>query len=293
MNPTFKTLLWREWMQGHRGWAMLAATPFVALLLALLFGGVQMDGEDTPTLVMVSFCGIYAQILAGLCWAVASFQAGGLARRDEQDRSIEFWRSLPVADWQAVAATALANLLLLPLAVVLVSLLSGAVLALLMVAHIFGAGAWLRLPWAELLAAWGAFVPRVVGGMVLAAFWLSPVLLAFMAASAWLKRWGVPVVTVGYIVAAQVLARAYDHPTLINAYQAISARFFHALWPAWRGGTAFSEARWSASQVSALPGWLMHDGLSALSELASPWALLALVVSAACFALLVWRRQRL
>jgi proline iminopeptidase len=44
----------------------------------------------------------------------------------------------------------------------------------------------------DLLGAWSAGVPRLLLGVVLASFWAAPALLVVMAASTWLKRWGLP-----------------------------------------------------------------------------------------------------
>jgi ABC-2 type transport system permease protein len=291
MTPVFKTLLLREWMQVHRGWLILAAIPFSALLLALLFGGVNIDGGDTPLSVMVVLCGLYPVGLAMLAWVSASIQAPGLARRDEQDRSIEFWRSLPVADWQAVAAPLLMTLLLMPMLVALLALGSGLVIAALVVAKLYGMGALLGLDWGPLLLAWAASVPRLVLGMVLAAFWLSPLLLIFMAASAWLKRWGVPAVLGVTGIGSAVLAKVYHRPELMQMLDGFRVHFLSALIPT-VGTAEFDEVPWAAADLGSLPGRLLMDCLHVLAELADPISLAALAISALCFYLLVLRRQR-
>ncbi|TXI22776.1 MAG: hypothetical protein E6Q67_05595, partial [Roseateles sp.] len=95
MNSHIPTLLLREWMQHKRGWLIAAFAPPLLFLAMLPFGHVSGLPTEHPELValgilMVSACAVFA-----ICLLVALFQLPGLARRDVQDRSIEFWLSLP------------------------------------------------------------------------------------------------------------------------------------------------------------------------------------------------------
>jgi hypothetical protein len=78
------------------------------------FGQVQLGEDDHVVATLLLTAGVYAAVMAGVGWLVAYIQSGGMARRDCQDRSIEFWRSLPVPDGAAVGATVLMHLVLLP-----------------------------------------------------------------------------------------------------------------------------------------------------------------------------------
>ncbi|MFS9605847.1 hypothetical protein, partial [Klebsiella pneumoniae] len=66
---------------------------------------------------LVALSAVLVSALAGygVCLLVALFQLPGLARRDMQDRSIEFWLSLPGRSSESVAATVLAHGWLAPL----------------------------------------------------------------------------------------------------------------------------------------------------------------------------------
>ena len=95
MNTHIPTLLLREWLQHKRGWLIAAFAPPILFLAMLPFS--HMDGRPegslemfAPLIFVISSCAIYAIALL-----VALFQLPGLARRDVQDRSIEFWLSLP------------------------------------------------------------------------------------------------------------------------------------------------------------------------------------------------------
>jgi hypothetical protein len=285
---TFKTLMLREWMQHQRGWLILVGTPFVAMLLALVFGGVHVSADEGPTQVAVVLAAGYTVSIALIAWIAVGFQAAGLARRDQQDRSIEFWRSLPVADWQAVASTALTHFLLLPLAVTAIAAASGLVISMLVVARLFGIAALGALPWGDLLGAWTAAVPRLLLGVVLASFWAAPGLLLVMAASAWLKRWGLPALGAFFGLGGLILAKGYDLPQVFDAIQALSERFVWAMVPFSRGVTDFDLP----GGFARLPGLLAHDAGLMFTDLASPLSLLAIAISAASFALIVHGRRK-
>jgi hypothetical protein len=285
---TFKTLMLREWMQHQRGWLILVGTPFVAMLLALVFGGVHLSADEGPTNVAVVLAAGYTVSIGLMAWIAVGFQAAGLARRDQQDRSIEFWRSLPVADWQAVVSTSLAHFLLFPLAVTAISAGCGLLISTLVVARLFGFAALGALPWGDLMGAWSAAVPRLLLGVVLASFWAAPGLLLVMAASTWLKRWGLPALGAVLGLGGLILAKGYDLPQVFDAIQALSERFVWAMVPFSRGVTNVNMPEGFAQ----LPSALAQDAALAFSDLASPLSLLAIAISAASFALIVYGRRK-
>jgi ABC-2 type transport system permease protein len=285
---TFKTLLQREWMQHHIGWWVLVLAPLVLMVVAAIFGQVQVSGHeanDTPAGLGLLLAGGYATFMAAITWLIIGLQAPGLARRDVQDRSIEFWRSLPVNDALAVASTLLAHLVLVPLAVMAAALLSGSLVGLMVVARGFGWSALAGLPWHELGPIWLAAVPRLLVGSLLASLWAAPIVLAAMAASAWLKRWGVPVLLVVVGLGGVLLKQVYDMPWLLDTVARLWLRAANALMP------LHADAL-EGAPLTDLPRLILQDLGRQLQDLASPLLGVALVVSAACFALMVLRRQR-
>ena len=123
---SFKTLLLREWYQHRLGWMVIVAAPLFIALLALLVGHVTVNVNDTdvvldfgraPALALATAAIVGTGVLSFvLAWFSALLQSPGLARRDQQDRSIEFWLSLPVGHLPALSAPLLVHLLLFPLA---------------------------------------------------------------------------------------------------------------------------------------------------------------------------------
>lgn len=293
MTP-FQTLLYREWMQHGRGWMLICLAPLVLLLLALVFGEVQLGGFQRGDLVVLMTTATYALLQAGIGWLVAALQAGGLARRDVQDRSIEFWRSLPVSDTQAVAATVLAHVVVLPLLVMGVGLLASLPIGAVTLLRGLGWSALPGLPWGELAGAWSLLALRLLGGSLVASVWAAPLVLLSMAASAWLKRWGVPVLWAVLGFGSLLLNKAYGRPELGDLLLGLMQRFSEALSPLrdqLQQGLLDSLAG-NPHALRQLPELLARDLWVQFSGLFSPAGGLAVAVAGAAFAAVVLRRQR-
>jgi ABC-2 type transport system permease protein len=301
-SKKFLTLLQREWMQHRWGWTILALAPTAVVLLAMIVamvtpnaeGGVkvQMDGGEAGAFVLPLVLMVGTLGLAALS---AAFQAPSLARRDVQDRSIEFWLSQPVGHAPSVGATLLAHHLLWPLAAAVVGFVGGVAL-LPIVAAAEGMSEVLgEVPWAA--AAWAsvAVLLRTLWGVLLAVLWLSPLVLMVMAASAWLKRWGLPALAGGFAALALLEKRYFASEWVVTALR----------YPLDRAVSSFGSPERVAALansvsgpgdlpalLSALPGEALRDAVQALGSLMH-WSFLPTVgVAIACFMALVLRRQR-
>jgi hypothetical protein len=299
----FKTLLLREWMQHQRGWIVLMALPLLFFVAAGLFGQMHFDlGEDgrvdapTPLLVAVGTVAGLAVFTLMLAWLASLIQSSGLARRDVQDRSIEFWLSLPISHVQSLGATLLMHLLLVPWLALGVGLASGILVSLLIVAKGFGIGAWFALPWGTIIAAAVVLALRLMLGVLLATLWLSPLILGTMAASAWLKRWGLPVVAGTLFFGGMILDKVYGLKIVWQVLTTLSTNAGRALIAADRapgaGGLVIQHPDDIGAVLGVLPGWALADAGHALAALASPAFVGAVLVGAAAFGLLWLRRQR-
>jgi hypothetical protein len=299
----FKTLLQREWMQHRFGWLVLMGLPTGVMLLAALFGAIHIDlGEEAsdrmpPPIVFAAGCLVSLAVLTmGLVWVASMLQSPGLARRDVQDRSIEFWLSLPASHSQSIGATLLMHLLLVPWAALLVGLAGGFVVSIVAVVRLFGIADWLTLPWGTIAATTVLLTLRVMIGLLLAMLWLSPLVLGTMAASAWLKRWGVPAVAGIVVVGGTVLDRLYGNRIVWDVLETLGMKASQGFLAADRGpksaGLVIERGDELTGAMAAAPGWLLHDLGSALAQLASPGFVATLLAGAAAFGLLVLRRQR-
>lgn len=306
MNPslrTFSTLLHREWLQHRTGWLVIVAAPPLIGLLLLLVGQVTLDVNEQD--VTIEFARVPALALAAatavgtgvltfvLAWVATLLFAPTVVRRDQQDRSIAFWLSLPTGHASSLTAPLLAHLLLFPLAAVLVGMGAGLLLSLAVVTRFVGLTDWLALPWGVLLPAWIAITLRLMLGLVLATLWLSPVIMLVEAASAWLKRWGIPAVVLGIAIVANLLEKVFGYPQVWHIGRALFTEVGRAFVAGHPGaGLHFGEGSDPLAVLQAVPGWAAADALLALKALANPLLLLCLAVSAVCFALLVLRRRR-
>jgi hypothetical protein len=299
---TFATLLQREWMQHKLGWIIVVAAPLVIALIVLTIGHVQLNVDDSDITVkfervpplLLAMGGIFATaaLTLALAWFFALVQTPGLARRDQQDRSIEFWLSLPTGHLPSLAAPMLAHLVLMPLAALLIGMVSGHVIALLLVSKAAGIGAWFALPWGTVLGATLALFARVAAGILLATLWLSPLILLVMVASAWLKRWGLPAVIVTLAVVGNILDKLYGIPIVIDTLRDLVRNAGLSLLGAGRNDMTIKRSTDIPEQLSLIPSWAAKDFGHALAMLADPLLLFALAVSAGCVALLVLRRRR-
>ncbi len=301
----FRTLLLREWMQHRTGWLVLMALPtLLALGLGLLDGrglDLRLDSSDVPL-------GALSQLpllLQALGWTVGTLglalllvsltvlaQLPGLARRDQQDRSIEFWRSLPTSHAQGIGATLLMHLLLLPAAALTAALLGAQVVLLLTVVLHHGPLAWLQLPWGLLVPSLLMGAARLWLGLLLGVLWLAPLLLLTMAASAWLKRWAVPVVAVASLLGVYWLDARLPQPVVGPAFNRIGSEALYALLaPDLFDGPHAIALGALPSAAAGLPALLWQDSLRVLASAASPAFFAALAGAALGFGLLVLRRR--
>lgn len=294
---TFKTLLLREWMQHRFGWLLLAGIPMAIMLPLLSLGTIQVgeNGHLPPPLVIaVTFAAGYLAFLMVLIGGSVAIQAPGLARRDRQDRSIEFWLSLPTSHSASVGATVLMNVWLLPLVAFGISAVGAAICALIAVLRVHGADGLLQMSWGTLASLLLMGAARLGLGMVLGTLWLSPFILAAMALSAWLKRWGVAVGAGVLLIGSQVLDKVYHQPWLIEQ---LAQQMEHAGWallPTMQGRQDFDlDKSGSVSQLLGDMGhWIAQDTLLALGDLATPRFIVTLMLTAAFFGLMVLRRAR-
>lgn len=286
MSNHIPTLLLREWMQHKRGWLIAAFAPPLLFLAMLPFGQIQGMPTEHPELVALAIVVISTCAIFAICLLVGLFQLPGLARRDTQDRSIEFWLSLPGRPSESVASTVLAHAGLAPLGGALVGAVLGVPIAMSVLTAKAGFGAALGVNWAEVLSAAAPILLRGIAGVVPLLLWLSPVIFTLMAASAWLKRLGVPLVLIGGGVGVTVLHKAYDIDWPLQALALLNARINRSLV---HDPQALTDALQSDVNLWA---WAARDLGGTLADLASPaflgWAAVAVVG----FALVVHKRAR-
>lgn len=294
MSTRFMTLLQREWMQHHKGWLMLMLIPPLLVLLAMPFSRVEIGEAEHVPAMAIAIVALGATALSGfgISWLVSMFQIPGLARRDQQDRSIEFWLSLPGTHTESIGATLLMHVVFVPLLALALGAGLGLLMAAAVVVKLGGLAALAEVSWPALLFAGLVGVLRLGLGVLLMSLWMAPIYMALMAASAWLKRWGAPLLIVATLVAGNVLQKVYDNPIVWKLLQAQADGAGRALVDARKELERTVDGPASLPQfIGEISSWALHDAQAAVGQLASPHLIGGLVVAAACFGLLILHRR--
>ncbi len=293
-------LMRREWLQHRTGWLLLMGIPFGLLVLGLSFATLRFDSGDTTPLgdpafpMVVAVTAIIGVTIVNflIVWITSLFITAGISRRDQGDRSIQFWLSLPTSHSASLAAPLLVHLLLVPAAALVIGLAGGYVASALLVTRLDGFAAWLNLPWAQVHAAVVASVARMLVGLPLATLWLLPLILLAVLARAWVGRWGVPVLMLALGLGGYLLQHLLGLPLLSQTLNEWMANAATAMLPFQTLHFDSSNLGNATSQVAAVPGWVWGSFTTALRDLVTPLFAAAMVVSVLCFwGLVEWRRR--
>ena len=188
--PVLRTLIRREFWE-HRALWMAPLSVSALLLLLAIVGKVSFDAnlaalpEQRRALfgVFMAYAAIPQFITLGI---VMWMYAGDCLYTERKDRSILFWKSMPVSDSLTVLSKLLVVMVIVPLGVYLLSavttlLMSGIYLVRAWQDHAGGgvfwdAGTWLQIQWVSLVA--------VVAGVL----WFAPITAFLLLVSAWARR---------------------------------------------------------------------------------------------------------
>jgi ABC-2 type transport system permease protein len=205
MNNTtrpFLTLVRRElWEHGSLFWAPLAMALMiivVSLVSGMVKGSVDIDlGEDRPLPELFGDAekqrGIFSLVMAGLvlpqllvAFVVVFFYLLDCLFTERRDRSILFWKSLPVSDAKTVLSKLFVALVAVPLWSWVLSLVVGLVVFGVLAAQLSGTpaaglGTWHGGTWLTVQAA-------LLGKMAIAALWYLPVAGWLLLVSVLAKR---------------------------------------------------------------------------------------------------------
>lgn len=292
-------LMLREWLQHRFAWALIVLAPLAVSLLLLSLGTIELDADTAELLpaqlslmVAVLSMVVTAATVLMLLGVTSLFIALGSPRRDDADRSIEFWLSLPSGHAESLLAPLLVHLLLVPAAALVIGSVVALPVSMVTVSRVTGLGEWLALPWGQILPALGALLLRALAGLPMALLWLLPLVLAAMMANALFRRWGLPLLGLALVLLAQGLERVFGQPVLAQTLAEMLRHAVMSVLGATQGPHLPGEGADPAEAMAALPGWALNDLGAALAALAQPLMAGALLVSAGLFvALVAWRRR--
>ncbi|MGL6040187.1 MAG: hypothetical protein ACRC01_03180 [Deefgea sp.] len=198
-----KTLMLREWMQHRRSWLLLGMwTPVIAwalLYLVLFYQGMpQFNSASISDAAKVASFGVSAQSSMVLYIALVGvlLTIPGLPYRDKDDKSLSFWRSLPINEAGAVIVPVLMNALLLPLLAIVLAI----GLNLLLSAPLW-ISSWTAQSGVNVLLAFVGFSLQAL----LSLMWFLPLVLLLALGNSTIRRWGIVIVLIGAFMAQSLL----------------------------------------------------------------------------------------
>jgi hypothetical protein len=289
-------LMRREWLQHRYGWSMLAGIPLALSLLPLSVGQIQIGSDDiaeagAALLAAGSIAGSAAVIFV-IAACSSLIIVSNLARRDHADRSVEFWLSVPAGHAESFAAPLIVHLLLVPAAALAIGMLGGYAVSFIVVSRLVDSAAWFGLPWGHIAVASFSLMLRVLAGLPLAVLWLSPLILLVVLLTAWFRRWGWVILTVGLGLGSTLLKLVFGQPWLNRISGELIKASARSLISGNPGDHAFTKAVEGIDALTVFPAWALGDFGAALQALATPLFPGALLFAAGCFFLLVQWRQR-
>jgi len=179
-------LIRREFWENRAIW-MIPAVFGALLILAALFGQVSIPKLTSP-LEMHEAAGAFQVIVGVMFFVVMSVYSTwyllDCLYADRKDRSILFWKSLPISDAKTVLSKLLVGMVLVPLvyfaAADATALIAAFILSIRARASI-GSALWQPDVWWQIQVLW-------VYSIVTTALWYLPIAGWLMLVSAWAKR---------------------------------------------------------------------------------------------------------
>jgi ABC-2 type transport system permease protein len=200
-RPFYWSLRREVWENRSLYLALLAVAAVVLLGFLLHVNHLPRNVRTLPTLnpmqqheVVEQPFDIAAGLLMGTFLIVALFYCVDALYGERRDRSILFWKSLPVSDLTTVLAKATIPLLVLPLLTFAITIVTQLIMVLISAAVLVGSGQSFAAFWSQLsflrmsmLLLYHLFTVHVL--------WEAPIYAWLLLASAWARRaaflWGV------------------------------------------------------------------------------------------------------
>jgi ABC-2 type transport system permease protein len=189
---TFKWLVRREFWENRAIWIAPAAVGALQTL-AILFGTVNISGitdnnalatPDQGTVIGGLALFIFGVVFFAVAYVYAFWYLLDCLYADRKDRSILFWKSLPITDAQTVLAKLFIGLIAIPLVYFVaadVTTLLMAVIVSLRFRSFIGAALWHPDQWLQMQVLWLYLI-------VTMGIWYLPLAGWFMVVSAWARR---------------------------------------------------------------------------------------------------------
>ena len=188
LKSPFATQVRREFWEHRNLWIVPLAAAAL-LFLGSLVAGTRMSG---PVVIVARGAGrmvygtafAFAGFIAMIVSILVFFYLLDCLYAERKDRSILFWKSLPVTDTQTVLVKFITGLVLVPAAAWLLAMVTHLIASGVMALR----GAGPELSFGAFAQAWGAAQLTLAGGLVTAMLWYAPVAAYLMLASVFSRR---------------------------------------------------------------------------------------------------------
>jgi ABC-2 type transport system permease protein len=192
-GTTLLTLVRREFWEHRALWI----APLIAALLLVVcatIGTFHMDLDDSRHLTepqdRVALFTVMQWVVAGVLYVVAvvvlSFYLLDCLYAERKDRSILFWKSMPVSDGMTVWSKCLVAFVVVPLGVYLLAIVAGFLFSGILAARLALAGAAPILGWDTL--EWLRSELAMLLIVILGILWYAPIGACLLLLSAWARR---------------------------------------------------------------------------------------------------------
>lgn len=148
-------------------------------------GDFNLDAGGRAALSMIPYAGAAFTVCA-TGFIVAAFYCLGALYNERRDRSILFWKSMPVSDLTTVLAKAAIPLVLLPVSVFLITVVAQILLMLIDTVALASGGSALAALWSH----WplGRMTIGLAWTLIAFSLWYAPVWAWLLLVSAWARR---------------------------------------------------------------------------------------------------------
>jgi ABC-2 type transport system permease protein len=194
MNNQYAMLVKREFWEHRSLWIapLVAAGFFVfAAVISAIFGGGHINitgpvhfgprGENPVLMAMAALAGLIFMVSAITCFVYLL----DCLYAERKDRSILFWKSLPVSDAHTVLVKFAVGMVIVPIAVFILTMLA---YGLIYGALSLGVPAFSSFTAATVHASWWDALLSMLGMLVASLLWYAPVGAWFMVASVASRR---------------------------------------------------------------------------------------------------------
>ncbi len=205
---------------------------------------------------------------------------------DRRDRSVLFWKSLPLSDLETVLSKFTVAVVLVPLVAVAASIVAQVVVASGASIKVAMMGGPVSFMWAPQTLGGGALAAMLLG--VVATLWYAPVVAYLLLASAWAPKspflWAVlPPVA---LMIAEEIAFGSSH-----VYSFVNHRLLHPLKSLAGDDSAAPAVVIEGDDMADMPPRLAEFASGVADFFTSPEMLLGLVAAAALLAGAIWVRR--